>query len=83
LESDEQVSTETIRYATDWPSQSLTYRYGQLRFQQMRDRARSALGTRFSLPGFHEAVLGNGALPMPMLERQVDAYVTATERAGA
>lgn len=48
---------------------------GQLRIAGLRRKAESALGAKFQLPDFHEVVLANGALPLGVLEEQVDAWV--------
>jgi uncharacterized protein (DUF885 family) len=60
-ESDTQVATETLRYATDLPGQALAYRLGFLEFHALRERAGR------DLADFHEFILGNGALPFPVI----------------
>ncbi len=77
LESPEQVATETLRYSTDLPGQALAYRIGYLKIMELREGMRSDLGPRFDLRDFHETVLAEGALPLPVLERHV---ARATER---
>ena len=51
---------------------------GQLKIVELRDKAQKALGSRFSPKAFHNAVLMTGTVPLPLLERQVDAYIRAT-----
>ena len=51
------------------------YKIGQLKIQELRRRAEQALGSRFDIRAFHDAVLRNGALPLDMLEEQVTAYI--------
>jgi uncharacterized protein (DUF885 family) len=51
---------------------------GQLKIVELREKARAALGPRFSLREFHNLVLGTGSVPLELLERQVDAYITRT-----
>ncbi|OFW00659.1 MAG: hypothetical protein A3I61_12470 [Acidobacteria bacterium RIFCSPLOWO2_02_FULL_68_18] len=69
-------ASEVDRYVVN-PGQACAYMIGQLEIVELRERARRALGDRFSLTGFHNAVLGAGTLPLDMLERQVDAYIRA------
>jgi uncharacterized protein (DUF885 family) len=69
LERDEQIASELLRYATDWPAQSLAYHYGRVRFQSMRERA--AILPGFDIRDFHEAILSEGALPLQTLDRHL------------
>jgi len=52
---------------------------GQLKIVELRERARAALGDRFSLRDFHRVVLGVGVVPLEILEREVDAYIAAAD----
>jgi uncharacterized protein (DUF885 family) len=70
------VEAEVDRY-TSRPGQALAYMIGKLAFDGLRDRARSALGARFDIRRFHNAVLDQGALPLTVLERVVDAWIAA------
>jgi uncharacterized protein (DUF885 family) len=65
---------EVERYVV-WPGQACAYMLGQLRILEMRERARAALGKRFSLAAFHEAVLKNGTLPLDVLATVVDDWI--------
>ena len=58
-----------------FPGQGLAYTIGMLEFVELRERVEAALGDRFSLIEFHDLVLGNGAVPFPILERLVDEYI--------
>ncbi|KQV49819.1 DUF885 family protein, partial [Massilia sp. Root335] len=68
-EADARNATE--RYMA-WPAQALGYKIGALKIQELRARAEKALGPKFSLPKFHEIVLGEGTLPLALLEKKVD-----------
>jgi uncharacterized protein (DUF885 family) len=58
-----------------WPGQALGYKIGSLKIQELRRRAESALGSKVSLPKFHEIVLGEGTLPLALLETKVDRWI--------
>jgi len=61
------------------PAQALSYKIGQLRILALRNKARAALGARFDARRFHDAVLGNGALPLSELERQIERWIAAPD----
>lgn len=61
------------------PAQALGYKIGQLRIAALRERAATVLGRRFDLRRFHDVVLGNGALPLDELQRQVERWITAEQ----
>jgi uncharacterized protein (DUF885 family) len=62
-----------------WPGQALGYKIGSLKIQELRRRAESALGSKFSLPKFHEIVLGEGTLPLALLETKVDRWIAESK----
>ena len=66
----------TERYMA-WPGQALAYKVGALKIQQLRERARQQLGERFKLKDFHDLVLRDGALPLSVLEVQVDQWIAS------
>lgn len=75
----ETVRTEVRRYIV-WPGQATSYKIGMLKILELRAYARAQLGDRFDIKGFHTAVLGSGALPLVLLERQVERWVTEQGR---
>jgi len=68
------VQSEVDRYIA-WPGQALAYKLGQLEILKLRDEARQKLGPRFDLRVFHDEVLGNGALPLDVLDSEVKAWI--------
>jgi uncharacterized protein (DUF885 family) len=70
------VAAEVDRY-TSQPGQALAYMMGQLKIVELRDRARAQLGERFDIRHFHNVVLDQGSVTLPVLERQVDAWIAA------
>lgn len=68
------IVNEVDRYV-GWPGQALAYKYGQIELLQLRSEAEAALGERFDIAGFHDVVLGAGAVTLPVLRRRVRAWI--------
>jgi len=80
METDTQIETESLRYSCDIPGQALAYKMGALEIRRLREKARAALGPRFDIRRFHEAMLGRGSLPMTTLERHIDGFVAQEKK---
>jgi uncharacterized protein (DUF885 family) len=76
-----EITTETDRYIS-WPGQALAYKLGEIEIRRLRRKAEEDLGTDFDVRAFHDAVLRNGSVPLPVLADSVEAYI-AEARAGA
>lgn len=72
-----EVTTEIDRYI-GWPGQALSYKIGEIKIKALRKKAEEALGDKFNIGEFHEAILQNGSVPLTVLEMQVDAYIDQT-----
>jgi uncharacterized protein (DUF885 family) len=68
------IVVEVDRYIA-WPGQALGYMLGALRIRELRDRARQSLGARFDVRAFHDEVLGQGALPLDLLQHRIEAWI--------
>ncbi len=76
LLSERDIVKEVERYINN-PGQATSYKIGQLKIVELRERAKRELGTRFDIRDFHAAVIENGPLPLDILEQQVEAYIAA------
>ena len=73
------IEAEVRRYIV-WPGQATGYKIGMLKIQELRRRAETELGDRFDIRGFHDAVLGGGAMPLTLLERRVGQWIESRKR---
>ena len=72
--------TEIERYLVN-PGQALAYKVGMIKILELRERAKSALGSKFDIREFHDEVVKNGGMPLAVLERVIDAYVARRKAA--
>src|SRR5580692_1403898 len=72
--TDQDITVEVDRYLV-WPGQALAYKLGQLKIQELRAAAQKALGAKFDVRKFHDAVLDGGALPLSVLQVQVGQWI--------
>jgi uncharacterized protein (DUF885 family) len=68
------IQSEVDRYIA-WPAQALAYKAGQMKILELRDHAKSALGSKFDIRAFHDEVVDAGAMPLDMLQARIDAWI--------
>jgi uncharacterized protein (DUF885 family) len=72
------IQAETDRYIA-WPAQALSYKLGQLKFRELRERAQRELGPKFDLRRFHDEMLNGGVLPLDLLDARTNAWIRAEQ----
>ncbi|KAF1712670.1 DUF885 domain-containing protein [Pseudoxanthomonas kalamensis DSM 18571] len=80
--SEHEITTEVDRYIS-WPAQALSYKLGEMAIVRLRTEAETALGADFDIKAFHDAVLSQGSVPLPVLEQQIRAFIADSQRAVA
>ncbi len=76
--TDANIDAEVNRYISN-PGQALAYKLGELKIRELRTRAEKTLGEKFDLRRFHDAVLGQGSVPLDTLEAQIDAWIASEQ----
>jgi uncharacterized protein (DUF885 family) len=74
------IQAETDRYIS-WPAQALSYKLGQLKFRELRDRAQKTLGPKFDLRRFHDEMLSGGVLPLDLLDSRTMSWLRGQKAA--
>jgi uncharacterized protein (DUF885 family) len=74
------IQSETDRYIS-WPAQALSYKLGQLKFRELRDRAQRELGSKFDIRAFHDEMLSGGVLPLDLLDSRTNGWIQARKSA--
>ena len=75
---DAAIKSEIQRYLV-MPGQATAYKVGMIKIQQLRKKAETELGEKFDIRGFHDAILGGGAMPLDLVERRVDRWIASTK----
>ena len=74
------VKSEVQRYLVN-PGQATAYKIGMIKIQDLRKKAEAELGDKFDIRGFHDTVLGGGAMPLDLLEKRVDRWIAEKKAA--
>jgi uncharacterized protein (DUF885 family) len=72
--SNHEITTEVDRYIA-WPGQALSYYMGELAFLDAKAKAQKALGEKFDIRAFHDAMLSLGSVPLPMIDQRTDRFI--------
>ncbi|EIJ38289.1 DUF885 domain-containing protein [Galbibacter orientalis] len=72
--SEHEINTETDRYI-GWPAQAISYKMGELKIRELRTKAEKELGADFNIRDFHEVILEQGTVTLPILEKMVNKYI--------
>ena len=80
--SEHEVTTEVDRYIS-WPGQALSYKLGEIRIVALRSEAERELGADFDIREFHDAVLAQGSVPLPVLDEQIHQFIAQHKTAAA
>ena len=72
------ITVEVDRYIV-WTGQALAYKLGELKLKELRSRATAELGDKFDIRSFHDEIVWNGALPLSILDRQINNWIAAEQ----
>jgi len=72
-----EIHTETDRYIS-WPGQALSYKIGEIKIRELRKKAEKKLGAKFDIRDFHEVILEQGTVTLPILEDRINRYIAIT-----
>jgi uncharacterized protein (DUF885 family) len=68
------INTEVDRYIS-WPGQAVSYKIGEIKIRALREKAENTLGSRFDIRDFHEVILEQGVVTLPVLEQRVNGFI--------
>jgi uncharacterized protein (DUF885 family) len=73
-----EVNTEIDRYIS-WPGQAISYKIGELKIRELREKAEKELGNQFDIRDFHEVILETGTVTLPILESRIFGYIKSKQ----
>lgn len=80
LQSEDEIASETLRYAVGIPGHALGYKIGRMKMLELREKAEKALGSSFDIKAFHDVLLGQGSMPLCILEEHVEHFISLIEK---
>jgi prolyl oligopeptidase len=80
LQPEVEILSETLRYSTGIQGQAVAYKLGRLKILEAREKAEKALGDKFDIKAFHDAILDSGTLPLFLLQDHVDRFIRLAKR---
>ena len=73
-----EINTEVDRYIS-WPGQALSYKIGEIKIRELREKAKISLGKKFDIRDFHEVILSQGTVTLSILEQRINNYINKTK----
>ena len=73
-----EINTEVDRYIS-WPGQALSYKIGEIKIRELREKAKTSLGKKFDIRDFHEVILSQGTVTLSILEQRINNYINKTK----